>query len=443
MNMAVLDWKGIQCVLLFCRQTYTYRLGVIGIVFISIVAFIGNWIYIDSNIITNVPKTVYPNIDTYNTNLDGSDEKEIQMTDESNLSFIHMEGNISEGVSGENPALASSGFKTILLWNRLHKKDDYGFGIGRSGFLRHRCPKSRCKITIDKNDVTDADAVVVHTRAWRNLGPDLFPRRQSMQQIIVFFNLEAPIRTSALHLRPHNDSFNLTMTYKLDSDIAVPLWYVENCSADEAYVPLTANQVQKKRTPVAWFISNCDKRGSIRWSYGVELSKHIHVDIYGKCGPLNCPRDQTRECMKMAERKYKFYLSFENSVCPDYVTEKLVHPMSHDIVPIVFGGFDYEKNLPPHSTIDVRKFKSPKHLAQYLIYLDENDEEYLKYFEWKREFKITGMKKDKGFCRLCEILHDPNYKYKSRFDAFDWWLGEGNSTKCVHKDTLLQEFGLE
>lgn len=52
------------------------------------------------------------------------------------------------------------------------------------------------------------------------------------------------------------------------------------------------------------------------------LQQYVEVDIYGKCGSLKCQRSQQRECYRMLERDYKFYLAFENSLCADYVTEK-------------------------------------------------------------------------------------------------------------------------
>jgi len=60
--------------------------------------------------------------------------------------------------------------------------------------------------------------------------------------------------------------------------------------------------------------------------YVKELSKYIDVDIYGKCGEFSC--DRNRDCFSdVAEADYFFYLSFENSFCDDYVTEKLMNPL--------------------------------------------------------------------------------------------------------------------
>ena len=61
----------------------------------------------------------------------------------------------------------------------------------------------------------------------------------------------------------------------------------------------------------------------------------------------------------MLEHDYKFYFSFENSICPDYVTEKFYNPLLFSTVPVVYGGADYEVvGAPPNSYIDVRNFKS-------------------------------------------------------------------------------------
>ena len=45
------------------------------------------------------------------------------------------------------------------------------------------------------------------------------------------------------------------------------------------------------------------------------LAKYIKIDVYGKCGNLSCAREEGDKCDKMLNDSYKFYLSFENSVC--------------------------------------------------------------------------------------------------------------------------------
>ena len=78
----------------------------------------------------------------------------------------------------------------------------------------------------------------------------------------------------------------------------------------------------------------------------------------------------------MVEKEYMFYLSFENSLCKDYITEKFYDAMNHSIVPITLGGAlngahnDYEEaaGAPAHSFIDVlRHINSLSILAQKVV----------------------------------------------------------------------------
>ncbi|KAL3199306.1 hypothetical protein MRX96_013961 [Rhipicephalus microplus] len=90
---------------------------------------------------------------------------------------------------------------------------------------------------------------------------------------------------------------------------------------------------------------------------------HVTVDVYGRCGNLQCP--QSEECFAHLGEKYYFYLSLENALCPDYVTEKLYNALSHGMVPVVMGA--YSSSLaPPGSCIDALQFASPQRLAAYL-----------------------------------------------------------------------------
>ncbi len=80
--------------------------------------------------------------------------------------------------------------------------------------------------------------------------------------------------------------------------------------------------LSNKTNTVAWMVSHCDTN-SRREEYARQLQKLIQVDVFGECGNISCPRNGTHwisspECYEMIGRKYKFYLSFENSFCDDY-----------------------------------------------------------------------------------------------------------------------------
>ncbi len=331
--------------------------------------------------------------------------------------------------------------KTILFWNSFHDRGDFGFGLGQSGFWECSCPITHCRTTNRRSDFPLADAVVFHTREKSFLRkPRAVPRRASPGQIYVFLNFEAPLRTGD-HLRRFSDVFNLTLTYRKDSDIYVPAWKMERRARPEA-VGINEAKIRNKTRPVAWFISSCDKTGSRRWEYAAELARHVQVDIYGDCGDLSCPKirsdpNATRECFTRVGRRYRFYLAFENAFCQDYVTEKILIPWLFDMVPVVLGNFG--KVILPHSALDVRDFRSPAALARHLRYLSDNDKEYATYFDFRKTYKPRGRSCDRGFCRLCEILHDPTYQYRSNFDVYRWWVEGG---KCLNEDAVDKLLGL-
>ena len=98
------------------------------------------------------------------------------------------------------------------------------------------------------------------------------------------------------------------------------------------------------------------------------MQQYMTVDVYGKCSKQfhrkthrkTCSRDNEWDCYKMLESNYRYYLSFENSVCLDYITEKFFNILKYDVIPIVFNGSPLESFTPPHSAISVLDFESPK-----------------------------------------------------------------------------------
>ena len=131
----------------------------------------------------------------------------------------------------------------------------------------------------------------------------------------------------------------------------------------------------KKSKLAFWVASHCptDNR---REDYVMALQRFVPVDIYGKCGNLSlCDRRDhvsiREDCIKNASSEYYFYLAFENSNCPNYISEKYWRVVRDlmPVVPVVMGGGNYKKLALPYSYIDVNDFSSVEDLAKYLQYL--------------------------------------------------------------------------
>lgn len=89
--------------------------------------------------------------------------------------------------------------------------------------------------------------------------------------------------------------------------------------------------------------------------------------------------------------RYKFHLAMENGLCPDYMTEKLWRPLHQGCVPVYRGSPAVADWMPnDHSVIIIDRFPSPKDLAEFLKRLDEDDDEYMKYLEFKQPKHVTN-----------------------------------------------------
>lgn len=183
------------------------------------------------------------------------------------------------------------------------------------------------------------------------------------------------------------------------------------------YESPTVEEIRNKSKKIAWFVSHCNAI-SQRDTLVKKLNKYMAVDVYGKCGKLKCERNKENYCYDKLDKDYKFYLSFENALCKDYITEKLFKILTRNVIPVVYGGADYNQFAPPHSVIDVKKFNTVRKLAEYLQMLDENPQEYLKYFEWKKSYTLIN-RKERTRCNLCEKLNTPS-KQKFYENILNW-----------------------
>ncbi|CAF0842234.1 unnamed protein product [Adineta steineri] len=151
---------------------------------------------------------------------------------------------------------------------------------------------------------------------------------------------------------------------------------------------------------IAWFVSNCDTH-SRREDYVNKLrsQKGIHIDIYGNCKsmyhshiiPIQCQKG-TPNCTEKTISNYRFYLSFENSKCDTYITEKYwIQGTNGYAIPIVLGAKkeQYERIVVPNSYIHVDDFLTVEDLANELHRLNQNDTEFMKYLQWTQLYDVS------------------------------------------------------
>ncbi len=340
--------------------------------------------------------------------------------------------------------------KTILLWNGSRRVEVQVFGKGEDPFAKQNCTFTRCEISDNRTErpLEHYDAIVVVLND-EFISPDQlklpeFNNKRNKSQRVVFFTQESPPALMPYYnMSQFINYFNWTMTYRMDSDIRLLYGrFIANENApitpedvsrcrEKARNATIKSSIQKKTKAVAWMVTHCNTH-SQREKYIKELGKYIEIDIYGPCGNLYCPRhalySSDPKCYEMLESTYKFYLSFENSICPDYVTEKFFKILGKDLVPIVYGGANYTQHAPAHSYIDARQFK-PKDLAAYLQLLIRNETLYNEYFWWKDYYRVEFTLEHRSrhaFCDLCQKLHEQDDRKSYPDLAADW----GNGNKC-------------
>jgi len=310
----------------------------------------------------------------------------------------------------------SKKIKTILLIDEHKSWQAAGVMPGKEMFVRKECPVDTCVISFNPKSIRKANLVV--TRGAREVKMDLSP-----DQLWLVYNLESA------QTRPWIDKeANWTASYRRDSTLTAPYGKWEYFQEKETQVEQPRDYARGREGRVAWMVSNCNANNK-RLEYAEKLGQYIPVDIIGECGSgeITCPKTNKSACWKMIAMKYKFYLSFENSNCVDYITEKFWDSLKYKVLPIVMGARpeDYQAVAPTHSYIHVDDYPSPQHLAEHLLLLQDSAEEYNKYFTWVGTGRLIDTK---FLCRTCALLHHPHPPpFHSSLE--DWWSPRDSCTK--------------
>uniref|UniRef100_A0A3P8ZUJ5 Fucosyltransferase n=1 Tax=Esox lucius TaxID=8010 RepID=A0A3P8ZUJ5_ESOLU len=273
---------------------------------------------------------------------------------------------------------------------------------------------SRCVLTDDRRVYPRADGIIVHHREIATnitaLPQDPRPNGQKW----IWMNFESPSHTSGL--RRFEGVFNLTMTYRVDSDIFLPYGYL--LPRHHAHASSLRPRFQRARL-LAWVISNWSE-SQARVAYYRRLANYVSVDVFGRAGvPL--PEDSN---VVSLVRRYQFYLALENSQHTDYITEKLWNSLLAGTVPIVLGPprENYERFLPPEAFIHVDDFPSPRLLAQYLLLLHRSPAYLQRHLAWRRSYSVhlTAFWAE-HYCTACSAVRNNRLRTNTVANLQRWF----------------------
>ncbi|XP_069741456.1 alpha-(1,3)-fucosyltransferase 11 isoform X2 [Narcine bancroftii] len=232
---------------------------------------------------------------------------------------------------------------------------------------------------------------------------DEAPLPRHRRQAWALFHEESPMNNYVLSHAAGIRLFNYTATFRRHSDYPLSLQWLPGLP----YLLRPPNALAHKRqlrrqgrAAVLYLQSHCQV-ASDRDRYVRRLMDHLQIDSYGQClQNKELPSERLVDTLTATTEDsefmdfistYKFHLAMENAICDDYMTEKLWRPMHLGVVPIYRGSPVVQDWMPnSHSIILIDDFKSPKDLADYINFLDQNDEEYMKYLEYKQPGGITN-----------------------------------------------------
>jgi hypothetical protein len=312
------------------------------------------------------------------------------------------------------------------------------------------CPITNCEISRNWSYLKDSDLVLVQTGYYMNRS-DFPPKNMSSKTRLVYLTAESMVHTYSPFFKKLNGVFNLTATFKFDSDF-VSMYYSKigfKWQLNKTFDP--NHDFLSGKTNLAYILlSNCYSHSN-RYVLIKEMRKYAPIGMIGKCNNISCNItnenqynfNHSRECRRKMSPKYMFMLAFENSLCEDYITEKFYDSLLFDIVPVVYGAGDYTKWIPKSAYIDVRDFKSVPDLVNYMLYLSKNATAYNSYFSWKR-YIVSADPRPKLLCEMCIKLQlETIYGIKKKTVDIDAYWDSAKKCKSMKYPSNFTTFEMK
>ncbi len=186
--------------------------------------------------------------------------------------------------------------------------------------------------------------------------PELLPEWGTIPQFA--FNTESPEHDEIVGT-VKSAKFNFRLDYQLDSEVVHAYFgYFKEGSLDDAinrktgwFAPSLIFEQRHQDVHAVWVAKNCHSSNHREQFVHAIMDAGVTVDNFGQCMhnkdfPANT-QDTEENFMKLLS-KYKFYLSFENSLCRHYYTEKLGRCLETGVIPILLGHPADLEYLLPH-----------------------------------------------------------------------------------------------
>ena len=287
------------------------------------------------------------------------------------------------------------------------------------------------ELTTDRKHMHDAVAIVFHLPSlqfpfFNNISRHIpllrqislrYKRLRKMKgQLWVAWFMECEVNYPHFSDPSYMNSFDLTMSHHLDSDIVVPYYYYDL----NELLRGTIREKEVGKSVCAFISSSFHKSG--RLEYLKTLVNYLDVQSYGKVLRNRVIKRDTGHRSKMDTiAQYKFTIAFENAIARDYVTEKFYDPLIAGSVPIYLGAPNIEDFAPgDRCFINVSDWDGPESLARYILELSEDEALYQAYFDWKsKPFKpnfarMLEQQKEHAFVRLCKKIQENGSRLKRK-----------------------------
>lgn len=181
-------------------------------------------------------------------------------------------------------------------------------------------------------------------------------------------------------------------------NVSLRVNYGELVTNTNPHIPI----LMKKKYKVCWIVSNLNQKYKFvreRLQVYKILARYININVFG----LITGRRINKQMYENIIANCTFYLAFENSDEPNYITEKLWTALRLNSIPITFPKTrkDYEKIIPRESFVHYKDLDFYS-LAKYINILHDNTFLQLKHKKWMYDFVVKQyvMGSD-HLCKLC------------------------------------------